>query len=120
MTRNAVVILALMAIGAVIFWGWGGALSILIGGAIALFNLKLLSQAVDQILGVGMVSEKRVNMSRFLTGYVGRLLLILVGLFAMIYLSFLSLFGALMGLSIFVLAGFLEAVLIVVRRQGTS
>ena len=120
LTRNAALILALMTLGAVLSWTWGGALSILIGGVIALLNLRSLSRAVDQVLGVGMVKGKGVDTGRFLAGYLGRLLLILVGLFAMIYLSFLSLLGALMGFSIFVLAGFLEAILLLVRRRGIS
>jgi hypothetical protein len=110
----------LMVLGAVFFWNWGGALSIAVGGMIALLNLKLLSRAVDQILGTELAAKKRVGMGRFVAGYLGRLILILVGLFAIVYLSFLSLLGALIGLSIFVLAGFLEAIVLVVRRRGTS
>jgi len=120
LTRNACLILIVMTLGAYLFWTWGTALSVLIGGAISLLNLRWLSRAVDQILGLGMVEGQRINLGRFLAGYLGRLLLILVGLFAMIYLSFLSLIGALMGFSIFVLAGCLEAILLLVRRQRNS
>jgi len=120
LTQNAGLILASMTLGALVFWSWGGALSILIGGAIALLNFSWMLRAVDQILGVGLVAGTRIKVGRFLAGFLGRLILILVGLFAIIYLSFLSLLGALMGLSIFVLAGFLEAILLVLRRQGTS
>lgn len=120
MTRNAVAILLLMTLGAAFFWNWGGALSITIGGLIALLNLRFLSRAVDEILRTGLEASGQIHTGRFMARFLGRLLLILIGLFAMIYLSFLSLLGALMGLSIFVLAGFLEAILVVVRKRKTS
>ena len=119
-SRNAGLFMVLMTTAAAIFWDWGGALSILIGGVLALLNFRWMAGAVDQILRIGIVAGEQIRVGRFLAGYLGRLILILVGLFAIINFSFLSLFGALMGLSIFVLAGFLEAILLMLRRQGAS
>jgi len=118
--RNSGYLLVSMTLAACLFWSWGGAISILIGGAIAFLNFEWMSRAVDQILGVGLAVGERIDVGRFLAGYLGRLLLILVGLFAMIYLSFLSLLGGLMGFSIFVLAGFLEAIHLLLRKRGTG
>jgi len=120
LTRNAAVILALMMLGALVFWSWGAGLSVLIGGLVALLNFRWMCRAVDQVLNVGPGPKRRSGAGSFLALYLARLLLILVGLFAIIYLSFLSLLGALMGLSVFVLAGFLEAVLLVLQKRGTS
>jgi hypothetical protein len=119
-SRNAGLIMALMTVTAAFVWSWEGALSILIGGVLALLNFRWMAGAVDQILSVGNIAGEQIRVGRFLVSYLGRLILILVGLFAIIKLSFLSLLGALMGLSVFVLAGFLEAILLMLRRQGTS
>lgn len=103
---------AMVVVGEVI-WGWQTALSILLGGGIACLNFHWLKLAVDRAL----TGHSRHSPTVLITGFVGRLLLILVGLFAIIQLSFLSLLGALGGMAVFVVAGFLEAILLLVRKQ---
>jgi hypothetical protein len=114
LNRNALLILCLLVIGAGMFSGWGTALSVAIGGILAYLNFSWLKAGVDRILG--LETDRRAAL--ILGGFVGRLLLILGGLFAMIHFSFMSLYGALLGLSIFVLAGIVEAVFLVVRRTS--
>ena len=118
--RNARWLLAILTLGGALFWSFGGALSIFLGGVIALLNLHWLTLAVDRILGVGGGGGREISEGRLMAGYIGRLVLILVGLFAIINLSFLSLLGALLGFSVFVAAGFLEALLLVAGRRRTS
>ena len=114
LNRNALLILCLLVIGAGMFSGWGTALSVAIGGILAYLNFFWLKAGVDRILG--LETDRRATL--ILVGFVGRLLLILGGLFAMIHFSFMSLYGALLGLSIFVLAGIVEAVFLFVRRTS--
>jgi hypothetical protein len=118
--RNARWLLAILTLSGALFWSLGGALSIFVGGLLALLNLHWLTLSVDRILGVGRGAETEISQSRLLAGYLGRLILILVGLFAIINFSFLSLLGALLGFSVVVAAGFLEALLLVLGRQRTS
>ena len=114
LNRNALLILCLLVPGAGLFSGWGAALSVAIGGILAYLNFSWLKAGVDRILG--LETDRRTAL--ILVGFVGRLLLILGGLFAMIHFSFMSLYGALLGLSIFVLAGIVEAVFLFVRRTS--
>ena len=114
LNRNALRILCLLVAGAGLFSGWETALSVAVGGVLAYLNFSWLKAGVDRILG--LETERRATL--ILAGFVGRLVLILGGLFAMIHFSFMSLYGALLGLSIFVLAGILEAVFLFARRTS--
>lgn len=113
--RNALAILALMVPGAALAFGIGMGLSVLIGGLLAVVNFHWMSAGVDALL-------KRADSAR-VTGtvvkYLARLVLIFLAFFAIIHSSFLSVLGALAGLSVFVLAGMLEAVLLLIR-PGTG
>jgi hypothetical protein len=111
--RRGLCVLAGMAVGGGIIWGWQMAGSILLGGGIACLNFHWLKLAVDRVL----TGHSRHSPTVLMMGFVGRLLLILGGLFAIIQLSFLSLFGALGGMAIFIVAGCLEAILLLVRKQ---
>ena len=77
-------------------------------------NFALMKEAVDRVL-VG--NKKDLSKGVLITGFVGRILLILLGLFAMIHFSFFRLLAAVLGASIFVLAGFIEATVVLFRRQ---
>ncbi len=111
--RRGLWTLGVTAVVGELIWGWQIALSILLGGGIACLNFHWLKLAVDGVL----TGHSRHSPAVLMMGFVGRLLLILVGLFAIIQLSFLSLFGALGGMAIFIVAGFLEAILLLVRKQ---
>jgi hypothetical protein len=89
------------------------ALSIALGGLVALVNFHWMRRAIDQALQ-GRSDQSATALAG---GFVGRLLLILVLVFAIIQLPFLSLFGALWGLAIFVAAGLIEAVFLLGYRQ---
>jgi hypothetical protein len=110
--RRALWCLAVLILAGGAVWGWTMALSIALGGGIALLNFLLMKAGIGRVLeGAGGRSSAWI-----LVGFIGRLLLILVGLFAIIHISFLSLYGALGGLSIFVLAGLLEAFKLLMRK----
>ena len=107
--RNAYLLWAGLTSAGLLGWGWEVALSVAIGGGMATLNFHWLAKGVDGVLGtLGSTRQARLAILK----YVGRLLLILVGVFAMIRLSFFSLWGLLTGLAIFVVAGMLEAVLL--------
>ncbi len=110
--RRGIWILAVMSLVAGVVWGWQMAVSILVGGGLASVNFHWLKLAVDGML----TGASRHSPTLLIAGFLGRLLLILVGLFAIIQLSFLSLYGALGGMAIFVVAGFLEAILLLMRK----
>lgn len=105
-------ILGAFAIGSELVWGWRMALSVLVGGGLACMNFHWLKLAVDGAL----TGRSQHSPAVLIMGFLGRLLLILVGLFAIIQLSFLSLYGAVGGMAVFVVAGFLEAILLLVRK----
>jgi len=115
--RNALFILALMAPTTGLAFGFGMALSVLIGGLLAVINFHWMSAGVDALL-------KRAESARVtatVAKYLARLVLIFLAFFAIIHSSFLSVLGALAGLSVFVLAGMLEAVLLLIRPEtGTQ
>ncbi len=111
--KRAVVLLVLFVLGGLILWGWPMALSIALGGLVALANFHWMKLAIDRAL-LGRSDQSATVLA---AGFVGRLLLILGVVFAMIQLPFLSLFGALGGLAIFVAAGLIEAVLLLGYRQ---
>ena len=66
-----------------------------------------MAAGIGVVLGTPTSKKRGLAMLKYLL----RLLLILGTLFAMIHFSFLSLLGALVGLSILVLAGMLEALI---------
>ena len=107
--RNAYLLWAGLTLAGLLAWGWEVALSVAVGGGLATVNFRWLSKGVDGVLGtLGSGQQGRLAILK----YVARLLLILIGVFAMIRLSFFSLWGLLTGLAIFVAAGMLEAVLL--------
>jgi hypothetical protein len=114
LNRNALWILTLLVIGSGLFSGWDVALSVVAGGLLAYLNFSWLKAGVDKILG--LETGRRTGL--ILAGFMGRLVLILGGLFAIIHFSFMSLYGALLGLSIFVWAGILEAVFLFTKRTS--
>jgi hypothetical protein len=115
--RNALIILALMLPAAALAFGFRMALSVLIGGLLAVINFHWMATGVDAVLR--RADSPRVTAT--VAKYIARLLLIFVVFFAIIHSSFLSVLGALAGLSVFVLAGMLEAVLLLIRPEtGTQ
>lgn len=111
--RNALILLVLLFLTSALFWSWGGAVSVGLGGLLAWLNFRWLKSGVEAILSTQEAPPPRSVITRF----VGRLLLILICLFAMIQLSFLSLIGAVIGLSIFVLSGIFEAICQLLRQM---
>jgi len=81
------------------------AVSILIGGVLAIVNFRLMKAGIDRMLYPG--GKKKDGLLIF--GFIGRLLLILLCLFVMIQTAKFNLMGALAGLAIIVLAGMYEA-----------
>lgn len=110
--RNALIILGALTLAALVFFGWGAAASVLIGGALAALNFKWMAAGVDRALGAAAAGSAVTTVLK----YVLRLLLIMLGLFAMIHVPFLSLLGGVAGLSIFVLSGMLEAILLTMEE----
>ena len=110
--KSAGRILCGLVLASWIWQGWGFAVSVLLGGLAALLNHSWMAAAVGRALG----DPQEVPTSGVLIKYLLRLVLILGTLFAMIRFSFLSLTGALLGLSILVLAGMLEALLLLAEQ----
>jgi len=113
--RNALVILALMVPASALAFGFSMALSVLIGGLLAVINFHWMSAGVDALFR----RAESAAVTATVVKYIARLLLIFVAFFAIIHSSFLSVLGALAGVSVFVLAGMLEAVLLLIR-PGTG
>lgn len=113
-TRNGFILMILFIAGALIFRSWGAAVSVALGGFLAWLNFRWLKIGVDAIL----TRQKAPPISSIMTRFLGRLILISVGLFAIIQLSFLSLIGAVLGLSIFVLTGIFEAIYQLIHRTS--
>lgn len=106
--RNALYLLAALSLGAMIWPGWQAGVSVALGGLLAWVNFHWMKRGVDAALGKsGVPASKAV-----VAGFLGRFVLILGGLFVMIRFSFFSLLGAVLGLSVYVLAGALEALLL--------
>ncbi|RPJ58231.1 MAG: hypothetical protein EHM23_18100 [Acidobacteria bacterium] len=115
--RNALIILALMLPAAALAFGFRMALSVLIGGLLAVVNFHWMSAGVDALLK----RAEKPRITATVAKYIARLVLIFLTFFAIIHSSFLSVLGALAGLSVFVLAGMLEAVLLLIRPEtGTQ
>lgn len=103
----------LVIVGCLVF-GWQTGISIALGGLLAWVNFRWMESGVDRILFGKGEAETGWTAVKFL----GRLVLMLLGLFAMIQASFLSAGGVLAGLSIFVLSGMLEALLILFESKS--
>lgn len=103
--KNALIILASGIATGFFFSGFWMAASILIGGLLALVNFRLMKSGIDRMLYPG--GEKKDGLLIF--GFIGRLLLILLCLFAMIQTAKFNLMGALAGLAIIIVAGMYEA-----------
>lgn len=97
----------------VLLGGWGLGLSILLGASAAWVNFHWMQKGIDRVLAGGVREKSDLKIG---AEYVLRLLLILATLFAIIHFSFLNLLGGILGLSIFVLAGMLEAVILLYRQ----
>ena len=113
---NTVWILIVLVLIGFFYQGPGTALSILIGGLLALLNHRWMVAGIDTMLGTPTPAGRKQAMLKYLL----RLLLILGTLFAMINFSFLSLLGGIVGLSIFVLAGMLEALIQLIEQLKRS
>ena len=111
--RNAAILLALMLAAGALAFGGRMALSVLTGGVLSFLSFHWLAAGVDRALGRGDKGRGTGVALR----YVGRLVLIFLALFAMIHSSFFDVLGALAGLSVFVLAGMLEALLLLISRE---
>lgn len=111
--RNALIILAVLLPAAAVGFDYRMALSVLAGGVLAVVNFHWMSAGVDALF---KHAEAR-RLGPTVVKYLGRLLLILVAFFAIIHSSFLSLLGATVGFSIYVLAGMLEAVLLLMKPE---
>lgn len=109
--RRALWILVGLTAGALVL-GWRESLSVALGGLLAIFNFVALRGSVDRVLG----RRQAPGVFQSVGGFLGRLVLILGGLFAIFQLSFLSLIWALVGFSVFVLAGLVEAGRLLLRR----
>lgn len=112
--RNAAIILALLVPAGWMLYSLAVAVSILIGGLLAFLNIRWMTMGVDRLLG----RADRRAAPGLAVRFVGRLVLIFLALFAMIHSSFFSVLGALAGLSVFVLAGMLEAGLLLFSREA--
>lgn len=106
--RNALCLLAALTLGATVGLGWETGVSVAFGGLLAWVNFRWLRRGVDAALGKSAVPGSKAVVA----GFLGRFVLILGGLFVMIRFSFFSLLGAVLGLSVYVLAGVLEALLL--------
>ena len=109
---NAVWILAALVVAGFLYQGSGLSVSILIGGLLALINHYWMVAGIQAVLGTPTTKKQGLATLKYLL----RLLLILGTLFAMIHFAFLSLLGAIVGLSIFVLAGMLEALMQLINQ----
>ena len=102
--KTAKVILAFGTLACLAAGIWIAA-SFLIGGLLAIINFRLMKAGIDRMLYPG--GKKKDGLLIF--GFIGRLLLILLCLFAMIQTAKFNLMGTLAGLAIIVLAGIYEA-----------
>ncbi len=104
-----------MAVATSLYQGWGFGVSVLLGTLVAGLNFGWLKGGVDRALVGGTGSGAEV-----LAKYLFRLLLISITVFAMIRVPFLSLVGALLGLSVIVLSGMLEALILLWEQPGSQ
>lgn len=117
-SRNALWILLILTGATTIFFGWFEGLSVAAGGAVAWLNFHWMSTDIARVLNLSGGNHQERRSPPSIGRYVGRLLLILAFLFAIIHFSFLSLIGAFAGLSIYVLSGLLEAILVAVSEYS--
>ena len=104
-SRNATILLvAVFLVGGWIYGFWM-AVSILAGALAALVNLKVL----DRLAGRLLQPDGKPSALRFLALNGGRMVLMAGGLFAMMQIPFLSVPGAVLGLSVPILSAMLEA-----------
>ena len=78
-----------------------------------MINFHWMAAGVDRLI----YTQDKEGIPSVLFKYLGRLLLIFISLFAIIHLPFLSLMGALLGFSVFVLSGMLEAILLLLKQM---
>ena len=104
-SRNAAILLVALSLTGGWVYGFWTAVSILAGAVTALFNLQLLDRLALRLLEPG----EKPSALRFLALNGARMVLMLGGLFAMIQIPFLSVPGAVLGLSVPILSATLEA-----------
>jgi len=104
-TRNAVILLGLAVLTAALFYGWKDGFSVFVGGLFSVANFIWISKSSGRLLQPSATASGAAAAA----GYLLRLVLIFGTLFAMIHFSFVSLWGVLLGLSVFVLSTILEA-----------
>ena len=97
-------------------WGLREAGSCLAGGLLAAGSVSWLSRTVASVLAAPPPYPKR----RIITGYVARLLLIPLGLYAMLRLRLFSLPAVVAGFAAFNLAVLVEGILEAVGRRPDS
>ena len=115
LNRHALIIAPMLVFGG-FFWSWQMGVSIAIGALLAWLNFRWMVAGVDRLLAKSSSQGKSAGTT--MLKYLFRLLLIFIVLFVMIHFSFLSPIGALLGLSIFVLSGMLEAILLLIQRRA--
>ncbi len=99
-----ILLIAISVVGGWVYGFWT-ALSILAGALASLLNLKVLDRLAARLLAPG----GKPSALRFLALNGGRMILMLGGLFAMMQIPFLSVPGAVLGLSVPILSAMLEA-----------
>ena len=104
-SRNATIILIAISLVGGWVYGFWTAVSILAGALAGLLNLKILDRLAGRLLEPG----GRPSALRFLALNGGRMALMLGGLFAIMQIPFLSVPGAVLGLSVPILSAMLEA-----------
>jgi hypothetical protein len=105
LSRNATILLASLSLIGGLTYGVWMAVSILAGSLAALLNLRVLDRLGRRLLAPG----GKPSALRFLALNGVRIVLMLGGLFAMMQIPFLSVPGAVLGLSVPILSGMLEA-----------
>lgn len=104
-SRNAAILVAAISLIGGLVYGFWAAVSILAGALAALINLKVLDRLAVRLLA----PDGKPSALRFLALNGGRMVLMLGGLFAMMQIPFLSVPGAVLGLSVPILSAMLEA-----------
>lgn len=102
--RTALILLALFSAAGAAAAGWRGGLSVFVGGLLSLLNARWMASGIDLVTG----KEGHRHVSAVMVRFVGRLVLILGVLFAIIQTSFLSLLGFIAGFSVAMLAALIE------------
>ena len=98
------IVALLLSLAAWIGWGWVSALSVVLGGLMALVNARWMVSGIDLALARKTLGNRRLAA----IGFVFRPILIFAILFAIIHIPFLSVLGVVWGLSAGVLSAIIE------------